>query len=201
MNARHRGYRDARKGAPPTRHSAARASSPDRKWCPGCQRELARAEFGSNRSAADGLTSYCKPCHNEKGKQTAERLYGGTRAYHLRRRYGITAADYDALVAAQGGVCALCRERFPKHVDHDHVTHRVRGALCSGCNQGLGNFHDDAHALRLAADYVERHSWQRWRTAPGVLRMVPPRTQPVVEKPDEAPARAARVEALVAGRR
>ncbi len=139
---------------------------------------MPKEQFGKNRSAPDGLTSYCRPCHNDKGKRTADRLYGGTREYHLRRRYGITSADYDALVAAQGGVCALCRLRPPKHVDHDHVTGRVRGALCSGCNQGLGNFRDDAAALRLAAEYVERHSWQRRQEAPGVFRLVAPRVPP-----------------------
>jgi hypothetical protein len=35
------------------------------------------------------------------------------------------------MVEQQGGVCALCRERPAQHVDHDHVTGRVRGVLCS----------------------------------------------------------------------
>ena len=48
-----------------------------------------------NRSSADGLATYCKPCHNAKGKAAYTRLYGSTREYHLRRRYGITSADVE----------------------------------------------------------------------------------------------------------
>lgn len=70
----------------------------------------------------------------------------------------MTAEDVDALVEAQGGLCAVCGLRPPAHVDHDHRTGSVRGVLCSGCNQGLGNFRDSAEALRRAADYLERTS-------------------------------------------
>lgn len=65
------------------------------------------------------------------------------RGYRLKRRYGITAEQYDALLEAQGGVCAICGEP-PKgkalHVDHDHATGGVRGLLCGGyrsCNTTL----------------------------------------------------------------
>jgi hypothetical protein len=146
----------------------------DSKWCPSCQARRPLADVGSDRSNTDGLTAYCKPCHNARGKADKERLYGGTREYHLRRRYGITGAQVDAMIAAQGGVCALCRQREPKHVDHDHLTGAVRGVLCSGCNQGLGNFRDDAATLREAADYLERTTVQRRGVAPGVFRLTWP---------------------------
>jgi hypothetical protein len=110
--------------------------------------------FGSNRSARDGLTGYCKPCHNAVGKETYERLYGSTREYHLRRRYGITGAEVEAMVAAQGGTCAVCSGP-PQHVDHDHATGDVRGILCSNCNQALGNVRDEPQALRALAHYLE----------------------------------------------
>lgn len=71
------------------------------------------------------------------------------------RRYGLGADDVDAMVAAQDGLCAICRKRPPGHVDHDHKTGRVRGVLCSECNQELGNFRDDTAALRAAINYLE----------------------------------------------
>lgn len=174
LAVRHLRYRDARAGAEPSRRSRARATSADVKWCPRCELEVPRAEFGRNRSASDGLTAYCRPCHNDKSRENRLRHHGSSRNFWLKRRYGITAEQYDALAAEQGGVCALCRRRPPQHVDHDHLTGQVRGLLCSGCNQGLGNFRDDAAVLRLAADYVSQHSWQKVLVEPGVYRMVPP---------------------------
>ncbi len=57
----------------------------------------------------------------------------------------------------QGGLCAICRTAPAEHVDHDHVTGRVRQLLCFNCNGGLGQFKDDPAVLRAAASYVERH--------------------------------------------
>jgi hypothetical protein len=61
------------------------------------------------------------------------------------------------MLAAQGGLCAICRAAPAGHVDHDHVTGAVRELLCFNCNGGLGQFRDDPAVLRAAADYVERH--------------------------------------------
>jgi hypothetical protein len=82
------------------------------------------------------------------------------RAGHLKRKFGITPATYDEMLAAQDGACAVC-ERTPEpgrtlHVDHEHVTKRVRGLLCFRCNNALGDFGDDPRLLRRAIDYVER---------------------------------------------
>lgn len=53
------------------------------------------------------------------------------------RRYGISQLDWDHLLAAQGGLCAICRERPPRVVDHDHGSLIVRGLLCNACNVRL----------------------------------------------------------------
>jgi hypothetical protein len=37
----------------------------------------------------------------------------------------------------QDGKCAICQKEKPLCVDHDHVTGKVRGALCTGCNTRL----------------------------------------------------------------
>jgi hypothetical protein len=82
-------------------------------------------------------------------------LYGGSRHYHLKHRYGIGADEFDELVRQQGGVCAICGRENPEHVDHDHDTGEVRGILCFNCNGGLGQFRDSIDALRAAASYLE----------------------------------------------
>jgi hypothetical protein len=61
--------------------------------------------------------------------------------------YGLKDGQYEALYAAQGGVCAICRRAkgLTKKlaVDHDHKTGYVRGLLCSPCNKLLGHLRDD----------------------------------------------------------
>jgi len=85
------------------------------------------------------------------------------RSYYERNRdiwlrpYGITSVEYDAMLARQGGVCAVCGTAQTDRrlaVDHDHVTGRVRGLLCNACNRGLGYFADDRTRLMAAAAYL-----------------------------------------------
>lgn len=132
-----------------------RVTAPGTKYCPRCDQTLPIESFGKNRSTRDGLTGYCKACHNTAGRQSKERN-GGAREYHLRRRYGIGQADVDAMLVAQGGLCAACRQDTPDHVDHDHRTGRVRGMLCFLCNQALGNVRDDVNRLQGLIDYLHR---------------------------------------------
>ena len=57
-----------------------------------------------------------------------------------RAELDVSLDDYEALLAAQGGGCALCGNP-PKtrrlDVDHDHRTGQIRGLLCSRCNQAI----------------------------------------------------------------
>lgn len=78
------------------------------------------------------------------------------REQKLKRRYGLTQADYDTMLAEQGGVCWICGTGGKLHVDHDHDTGKVRGLLCPDCNVGLGYFKDSPVALRRAAAYLNR---------------------------------------------
>jgi hypothetical protein len=134
--------------------------------CPACDTIKPLDDFGTRTGPRTGRVSYCYPCFNRIKEASRQRVHGGSRNYHLRRRYGITAADADAMSAAQGGRCALCRERPAEHVDHDHLTGQVRGMLCFCCNQGLGNFRDRADVLQAAIGYLETHSWQKRRSPP-----------------------------------
>ncbi len=58
---------------------------------------------------------------------------------YLRRKYGIGIKDYNRILKAQKGKCAICGKP-PKpgknlHVDHDHVTGDIRGLLDFYCNK------------------------------------------------------------------
>lgn len=111
-------------------------------WCPRCQQYLALKKFGSGLKIR-----YCKACERDYNLD-----------YRLRTVYGITRAEYDRMLALQGGRCAICRNqprRYALAVDHDHQTGVIRGLLCVHCNHNLlGGAHDDVEILKRAVDYL-----------------------------------------------
>ena len=167
---RYRAYREKKAAGEGRTLQPRREVAEGFRYCPDCQTIKPLEDFPRNRSGREGRGGYCKPCHNAKGKATYQRLYGGTREYHLRRRYGLTSADVDAMIEAQGGTCAVCPGK-PEHVDHDHKTGKVRGILCFNCNQALGNARDDPKTLRGLARYLEMHR------RPAVSEHLQPSTQ------------------------
>jgi len=80
----------------------------------------------------------------------------------LRKAYGITLEQFEAMIAAQGGVCPICREKISAMVkgrngaavDHDHDTGQVRGIPCQPCNAALGTFGDNIETLERAIKYL-----------------------------------------------
>lgn len=85
------------------------------------------------------------------------------------RNFGLTLEDYDAMMEAQDGLCAICESTTPNKVlavDHDHAccdtTSRscgrcVRGLLCLQCNTKLGWFEVHGEAV---LDYTSGR-WSR----------------------------------------
>ena len=70
-----------------------------------------------------------------------------------RARYGITLRDYEQMLAAQNGKCAICSSDVAGKcgqafaVDHCHVSGSVRGLLCIKCNARLGWFERHAESV------------------------------------------------------
>lgn len=100
-----------------------------------------------------------------------ERLVEQSRAYtkahpemrklaKVKMTHGLTAAQYQAMLASQQGVCAVCRLPFPSpkktHVDHCHISGKIRGILCHYCNTALGSLGDSPERCEAAAIYLER---------------------------------------------
>ena len=127
------------------------------KRCPDCGELKPLSEFPKNKRTRSGYHAYCKPCHNARGRETVRRLYGNSRHYHLKQKYGMGASEVRTLVDAQGGKCPICRKRPATQVDHDHDTGRIRGVLCLYCNAALGAFHDDPALISKAIAYIEKH--------------------------------------------
>lgn len=89
-------------------------------------------------------------------------------------RFSMTQDDYDAMLAQQGGGCAICGTtdtgRFKVFaVDHDHSCcpgqnscgRCVRGLLCGACNGGIGLLRDDTSIIAAALDYLRAHAATR----------------------------------------
>jgi hypothetical protein len=114
-------------------------------------------EFVRTVASASGYSAYCKPCHDRRSRVSREKA-GGSRSYHLARRYGTTAAEADYLLESQTGLCAVCKTAPAGHVHHDHATGAVRALLCFNCNGGLGQFKDNPEVLHAAAYYVHFHT-------------------------------------------
>lgn len=73
----------------------------------------------------------------------------------LLRKYGITRAEFDALVLRSEGRCEICTEPSTVLViDHCHATGQVRGLLCGPCNSMLGMAQDRIEVLIDAAVYL-----------------------------------------------
>lgn len=72
------------------------------------------------------------------------RCAANARNAKLRRKFGITQIEYENILRAQDGVCALCKKPcvtgVALAVDHCHKTGRVRGLLCLKCNVGVGMY-------------------------------------------------------------
>lgn len=80
------------------------------------------------------------------------------RDHSLRKRYGISSVEWDALFETQDCACALCGRTQANrwHTDHDHATGTVRGILCWGCNSSLGHLGDSVAGLEKAIAYLRR---------------------------------------------
>lgn len=136
------------------------ASLPLSKPCSKCGVDKPLDMFHGHATTRSGKSSWCKDCQN-----AAARVYGTTpagrrtrRGNHLRRTFGITLHEYEAMVCSQKGLCAICECR-PKsdenlHVDHDHRTGEIRGLLCRGCNTGIGLLRDSSPLLLAAVAYL-----------------------------------------------
>jgi hypothetical protein len=82
---------------------------------------------------------------------------------HLFRKFGITLDEYNIKLAAQGGVCKICKkdESFVSRgrktrlaVDHCHNTGKIRGILCFRCNTSIAHFEQNPALLKSVKDYL-----------------------------------------------
>jgi Recombination endonuclease VII len=102
----------------------------------------------AQKSGTVGCRQVCKVCisHNSAA-----------------RKFNLPSAVIDMVLGACDS-CEICGRAFNKssksttpHIDHCHVTHRVRSVLCSKCNSLIGFADENPAILEAAANYVRRH--------------------------------------------
>lgn len=135
-----------------------------RKECQLCREWKPESEYRPHRTTPDGLRGRCQECYRSTYDPAAQR------ARSLKRKYNMSVAEYESLVAEQGDSCAICGTTDKRgkswHVDHDHSCcpgdsscgQCVRGLLCPICNQALGMVRDDVAILTSMIDYLNERS-------------------------------------------
>lgn len=92
-------------------------------------------EFHRQPTGPMGRHSWCRTCANSARRGRPAPTREQARRWNLTRRYRLSPAKLDEMMAAQAGRCAICRRPMARVcVDHDHATGVVRGLLCHGCN-------------------------------------------------------------------
>lgn len=109
-------------------------------------------------------TATCSECgtvdiQNKNGSTMPKWCCGNKRRMNSRARIRKSTLKRPRF-QEQDGRCAICNvpiEIKSAHLDHDHITGRIRGMLCRDCNWGLGNFKDSIESLRRAIQYLENY--------------------------------------------
>lgn len=79
------------------------------------------------------------------------------RELDIKRKYGISLEFYDSMILKQNNKCLICKtslESIKKCIDHDHLTLRIRGILCSRCNTSLGLLKENITTLKNMIKYI-----------------------------------------------
>lgn len=94
--------------------------------CTRCLQMLPLTLFNKHKMAPFGVHPYCKYCSADR---------------HLMLKHGITIKDKEQIFKIQNETCKICSLSLPiqkLHVDHCHLTGKIRGLLCHNCNLALG---------------------------------------------------------------
>ena len=121
-----------------------------------------RAKYNANRRAKYATDPECKQQAKAKAREWQNANPEKRKAQRLRE-FGISLEEFNQIMQKQGSCCAICgysdqsNKKFFPMVDHDHVSGKVRGLLCSNCNQAIGKFKDDITIIESAISYLRRN--------------------------------------------
>lgn len=139
-------------------YGSSKSNKKDRMWL--CKCDCGEEKPVRSQSLKQGLTKTCGipgcPYRNKYKVLGGKKERG--RASTQAIVYNLFPDEYDKMLKAQGGVCAISLKPPTDtrlNVDHNHKTGLIRGVLNWQINKALGLFNDDPAMLRRAADYLE----------------------------------------------
>jgi hypothetical protein len=92
---------------------------------------------------------------------TKKRTKDWYRDRDLRRFYGLSFDEFIALAAKTDDQCPICGVNPATHVDHDHVTGKIRGIICNACNRLIGRLDDKQGMLERLVTYYGREKEEK----------------------------------------
>jgi hypothetical protein len=131
-----------------------------RKICSKCKVEKNLDMFCKSKNGKYGHHHYCKDCLSENKKISYD--YDKGRDRRLRSKWSIASQDLNNMFEKQEKKCKICgsvKESVSTKggliIDHDHVSGKFRGLICSKCNNLLGACSDSVDVLVSAIEYLE----------------------------------------------
>jgi hypothetical protein len=93
------------------------------------------------------------------GLQTSRDRAKKAKWARIKKEYGLEESDVALMLEKQGCHCLICGTNIHAgyHIDHCHSTGKVRGLLCSKCNQAIGLLKEDEELFSKAANYIRSH--------------------------------------------
>ena len=137
-----------------------------KKRCTKCGKNRLVKYFYVDKHLSGHLKSQCSLCaqnYSRKWKvsQGAKAFWKQWNKARRFKMHNITEEQYVELLRKQHGKCAICRRKLSTkrqpHIDHNHLTKKIRGILCSNCNTFLGLAKDQICTLRRAIKYLIKH--------------------------------------------
>src|SRR5215468_31723 len=120
------------------------------KECRRCEQFKLLTDFRSQINAPLGVRSQCRECecatskehrlqnpeyYKNYRKENKYKISKQTVAWAREKKFGISDEEFCKM--AENG-CEVCGSYERLHVDHSHITNKVRGILCGKCNMTLG---------------------------------------------------------------
>lgn len=134
------------------------------KRCTVCGLIRAITFFGKRKqSGSYQYRSECNECRADKQKKRNQLMSlkqkSVIRDRFLTKTYGISLDIYNDMFTKQSGKCLGCeihQSLLPKSlcVDHCHKSGKVRGLLCSNCNNAIGYVKENPNTLESLIKYL-----------------------------------------------